>query len=99
MDLVNDVDPITLECEEDILPANIIYLTVDGKRKFYNVRSLYEWTMIKPLDPTTKIPLTKQQLNKIRKQFKGNSVYENISDCVKNFAKTNPETVKYSQIL
>lgn len=86
---VNDIDPITLEEFEDIPPENIIRLTVNNKLRFYNVRALYEWFKINPVDPSTKAVFSVHQQRKIRKVYE-KSVEQNIYNCIKNFIKDNP---------
>jgi hypothetical protein len=89
MDCINDIDPITYETEKDILPCNIIYLTVSEKRKFYNIRALHAWVHIKPVDPVSKIHFNNNQLKKIRQTFEKYSVYENVSFDVEYFRVKN----------
>jgi len=93
MQYVNDVDPITLESIEDIPPDNRIELLVGDKLRFYNVNALYEWVNIKPVDPTTKIPFTSPQLNKIT-NIHSKSTHQrssaDIEKLVEDFLKRNP---------
>ena len=85
---VNDIDPITLEKYKDIPSKNVIILTVGNKLRFYNVRSLYEWINIKPVDPTTKLEFSAIQIQKIKKIYK-KSVTQHIYKCVEDFIKKN----------
>ena len=81
---VNNVDPITLESIEDILPDNLIRLKIGKKLRFYNVQALYRWIKIDPVDPTTKIPFSRCQINKIKMVY-GTSTSQNIDKCISNF--------------
>jgi len=86
---VNDVDPITLEQYNDIPIENVIRLSVGNKLRFYNVRALYEWVNINPVDPTTKLTFSVHQIRKIRKIYE-KSVEQHIYNCIKDFVKKNP---------
>ena len=88
IDYVNDVDPITLESVEDILPENLIRLKVGEKLLFYNVQALYKWVKINPIDPTTKISFGRCQMNKIKRIYY-DSTYQNFEKCISNFCDEN----------
>lgn len=79
---VNNVDPITLE-EYNVIGSteNVIILTVGNKTRFYNVRSLYEWVKINPVDPTTKVIFLVHHMRKIYKNSLEPYIYKCIKDC------------------
>ena len=88
MQFVNNVDPITLESIEDILPDNLIRLKIGEKLRFYNIQALYKWMQIDPIDPITKIPFSRCQINKIKRVY-SKSTYQNIEKFISNFYKEN----------
>lgn len=95
---LNTIDCITMETFEDIPKSNIIVLTVNKKTRFYNIRALYEWVKINPVEPETRIGFSKHQLKKIKKRH-GYSTYQNISQHTSKFINLNlPQTLVMSKI-